>query len=261
MLVRRSLFLLTVFALASLCLFAQEGTKTVKRDPQAIEILTRTANAAGGLQALSAIRDLTESGEITFFWGKDPKGPVVIHSIGATRFRMDATLQEGNLTWLVKDGSGSTKKGEIGPSLLPSPAAINLENLTFPLAYVGTALRDGTTDVSFVGIENRKGASVYRIRVKENLRSGGRTELVTKDLFVDALSFEIAGLEDYPYPMRRSPKSPDGIPRDIEYGDFRTVRDVRVPFSVGTSVHGQQLILIQLNEISFNTNLSDEDFK
>jgi hypothetical protein len=61
--------------------------------------------------------------------------------------------------------------------------------------------------------------------------------------------------------MRRSPKSPDGIPRDIEYGDFRTVRDVRVPFSVGTSVHGQQLILIQLNEISFNTNLSDEDFK
>ena len=67
----RFIFLVALLALAAPPLFPQDGPKsTVKRDAHAIEILTRTVNAAGGLRSLSAVRDITESGEITFYWGE-----------------------------------------------------------------------------------------------------------------------------------------------------------------------------------------------
>jgi hypothetical protein len=180
---------------------------------------------------------------------------------------MDADLPDGKLSWVAKEGKGSKKESGGKAHWLPLPPedAINLGNLTFPLAHIGAAFTDVTTEVSFVGIEKRDGRSLYRIRVKGNLelvKQSSHTDSVTKDMLVDALTFEIVSVEDHPHPTHRSSdKSVDTTPRLVDFGDFRTVSGVRVPFSIRTRVHGQEMLQIRLSGITFNTDLSDQEFR
>lgn len=262
MFVRRSFVLFTIVAVSPF-LSAQEAAKHPKRDAQAVEILTRTVNAAGGRQSLSAVRDMTESGEITFYWGESVNGPVTIHTLGGNHFRMEAELSQGRSTWIVSDGVGSKKNGEkVSP--ISRENAINLCNLTYPVGHAATGLADPATDVSFIRIETREGRSVYRLRLrgKLGLVGDGSPVVVVKDLIVDPLSFDIIGVEDDPYPTYQpGERSSNTMPRQIEFGDFRLVNGVRVPFSITTKLEGQQTLTIQLRQVTFNNNLSISDFR
>ena len=83
-----------------------------------------------------------------------------------------------------------------------------------------------------------------------------------KDLLIDALDFDIVGVEDHPFPTHRLPnsKTVDTTPREIDFADFRVVNGVRIPFSITTKVHDQTMLQIRLWDVHFNTNLSDEQF-
>jgi hypothetical protein len=246
-------------------LFGQHrGTTGLQRDAQSISILARVVGAGGGVEAVAAIRDLTETGEITFYWGDGVKGPVTIHAIGGRRFRMDAELPQGKTTWIVKDGFGS-KKEDDKPVPLSNLQAINLGNLTFPIGQAAAALEDSATEVSLVDTEKREGRSVYRLHLKGQLglvsKSGPRAS-VAKDLIVDASNFEILGVEDMPFGVGlRNGQKVHVPPRQIEYGDFRIVDGVRVPFSIHIKLLGQSTLSIRLSEVSPNSGLNDEDFR
>jgi hypothetical protein len=258
----RSVVFLTVVATCT-SLMGQERPKPPQRDPMLIEVLTRVVNAAGGAQALAAVHGLTESGEITFYWDENIKGPVMIHTLGGNRFRMEADLPQGKRVWVVKDGAGSRKEADQKPVALSYANAINLGNLTFPVAHLAAALADHSADVSLVGIENRGGRSIYRLRLK------GRLDLVGKGtpggpfvkyVIVDAHSFDILAVEDFPYHHNSKGKVSGAAPREIEYGDFRVVDKVQVPFSIDTKLEKERTFSIRLNEVVFNANLTDGDF-
>lgn len=278
MLSRRSMCRIVIFFLCSSCLLfgQQQSLRSPHRDLQSVDILSRVAQAAGGGQALASIRDITESGEITFYWGENVKGPVTIRTLGGNHFRMEADLPQGKSTLIVKDGVGSKTESE---KTIPISRenAINLGNLTYPVGLVAAALADSATDVSFVGIEKREGRSVYRLRIKGQLglvseaRMGGP---VVKDLLINALDFDIVSVEDRPFPVpntsapsnsssrQNSEKKISAPPsREIEFSDFRVIRGVRVPFSVSTKLMGQQMLSLQLREVTFNNNLSASDFQ
>jgi hypothetical protein len=246
-------------------LLCQERPTRPRRDAALLDVLTRTVSASGGAQAVSAVRDLTASGEITFHWGEGVKGPVVIRALGGNHFHMEADLPEGKRTWVVKDGDGSRTEpdGRIVP--ISGENAINFGNLTFPVAHLAVALSDATSDVSLMGIEKREGRSVYRLRLKGQLGLVGKADAnraVTKDVLVDALDFGIVSVQDYPYPVyQRNGQLSDAPPREIEYGDFRVVDGVRIPFSIDTKLQGQRVMSIRVSKVSFNSSLSDEDFK
>jgi hypothetical protein len=233
------------------------------RDAQAIEILARTVQAAGGAQALASVHDLTESGEITFYWGKDVKGPVTIRALGGNHFRMEADLPEGKSTWIVKDGIGAKKDGDMAKSI-SRDNALNLCNLTYPISHVAAGLADPATDVSFIGLEKREDRSVYRLRVKGKLGlvGDGSPASVVKDIIVDALTFDILSVEDHPFrTYKRGGKPSDTAPREIDFADFRTVSGLRVPLSIGTKLQGQRTLSIHLSEVTFNNNLSVNNFE
>lgn len=105
-----------------------------------------------------------------------------------------------------------------------------------------------------------------------------------KDLLIDALNFSILSVEDRPFrtyqargnvadksaesseklsdqPSEPKGKLSDRPPRAIEFGDFRTVNGVLVPFSISTKLMGQETLTIHLSSVVFNSNLSSEDFK
>src|SRR5260370_17444860 len=90
----RSLVFLTAVA-CCMPLLSQEQPTPPRRDPMLLDVLARVVNAAGGAQALAAVHDLTESGEITFHWGEGVKGPVAIRTLSGNRFRMEADPPQG----------------------------------------------------------------------------------------------------------------------------------------------------------------------
>jgi hypothetical protein len=260
----RSVVFLTILASCS-PLLSQEKPKPPQRDPVLLDVLTRVVNTAGGAQALAVVHDLTESGEITFHWGEGVKGPVRIQTLGGNHLRMEADLPEGKRTWLVNDGNGTQKEANQKALPISSENAVNLGNLTFPIAEIAAALGDAKTDISLVGIEKNDGRSVYRLRLKGQLGLSSKpnpTLPVVKDLLIDAFRFSILSVEDRPFRTYEAGGKPSDKPsRAIEYGDFRIVNGVLVPFSISTKLMGQPTMSIHLTRVSFNSNLGAADFE
>src|ERR1700689_676194 len=134
---RRSAVRTIVLAVLSLPVFGQHQEATPpERDAQSIEILRRVVQAAGGLQALAAVHDLTESGKITFHWGEGHTGPVTIRTMGTNHFRMEANLPKGKQTWLVNDGNGTIQKPDQNAIPFSNETTVIGKNLNFPTILV-----------------------------------------------------------------------------------------------------------------------------
>jgi hypothetical protein len=234
------------------------------RDSQSLEILARTVQAAGGYQAIAAVRDITEEGDITFYWNEQVIGPVTIKILGENHFRMDADVSQQKRTWTIRNGVGF--KIEDGKRVsMTSRNAVNLEGLSYPIALVLAALRDVETAVLFMAVEKQGGRSVYRLRLKGRLGLSDKATpigTVSKDLIIDALTYDILEVEDYPYQIyAQGGKVSKVAPRAIEFGDFRSVAGLRIPFSITTKLQKQRTLSIHLNTIQFNSNLSDKEFE
>ncbi len=245
--------------------FAQhQDAKSPDRDPQSLEILARVVQAAGGSQVLAAVRDITEKGEIEFHWGESIKGPVTIQMLGANHFRLDYEVPSRKSALTVKDGFGF-EQSEGKARAISYIRAVNLGSLTFPVAHSVAALADPLTQVSSMDIERQNGRFVYRVRLAGRLglvNDERSIRPVTKELIIDALTYDIVSVEDQPLsPVEKSNRARSKVPqRQIEYGDFRQVNGVRLPFSIKVRVAGQRTMTIRLSQINFNSNLRDEDF-
>jgi len=263
----RALWLMTVSITLSHLASAQLAPSTLsKRDTQAIEILARAEQAAGGMQALASSHYIRETGEITLCRGKEDEqleGPVTIQLSGGSHFRMDADFPEGKWTWIVKDGGGSKEEdGRIIPIF--HKAAINLGDLTYPLGYIAPALADSATDVSFIDVEKLNGRAVYRLQLKGGLGLTSQPksrDTIIKDLLVDVLNFDILAVEDRPFEAHRPGMTPDSPTRTVEFSDFRQVHGIRFAFSIRTKLLGHQVLDIRLNEVELNTSPSQNAFQ
>jgi len=251
-------------AVLSFSLLGQQDAQRPVRDPQSLEIVRRTVQLAGGAQQVLAIHDITEKGELQFHWGRGTKGPVTIKMLGANRFRLDYEVPGHKSTLTVRDGFGFEQMDGKAVSI-SHPRAINLGNLSFPIAHCVAAVADPQTEVSFVGIESRNARSVYRVRLRGHLGlavDARNTRPVTKELIIDALTYDIVSVEDWPISyVGSSDRARSHVAqRQIDYSDFRLVNNVRLPFSIKIRVLGQETMTVLLNNISLNSNLRDDDF-
>jgi hypothetical protein len=247
----------------SLCLFGQGGNSKPSRDPQSIEILRRAVQAAGGEQLLASLQDITEKGEIEFYWNGSVRGPVTIQMMGGSRFRIDYEVAGRKTTSKVKDGFGVDQRGARTVPL-SCLRALSLANLTFPAGNAIAAVQDSSTKVSFVDVEQRNGRSVYRLRISGQLGLAKDRTIspLTKELLIDALNYDIVSIEDKPLsPAENWQRTQSQVAqREIEYQDFRSVDGVRIPFSIRTRVVRQKTMTIRLDQVTFNSNLRDDDF-
>jgi len=245
--------------------YSQQGTqaKTPERDAQSIAILNRVIRAVGGSQSLALIHDITEKGEITFHSDKVSKGPVAIQMLDGCCFRLDAELPDGKTSWLVREGQGSEQRNNERVPMSHLRAA-SLENLSYPVGYAISAIEDRTVSVSFVGVENREGHSTYRIRVGAQLGSNARPTLVgplARDLLVDALTFDVIGVEDLEYLSYQRFGARGPVHHEVDFEDFRAIHGTRLPFRVAAKVGGQETLDIRLDEVTFNSNLQLSAFQ
>jgi len=241
----------------------QTSSITVQRDQQALTVLAQVLKTAGGEAAINAIRDITASGTITYYWaGEEVQGTVTVKGRGTSQFRLDATLAKGVRSWTVNNGIGSIKEPDGTTTPIEHHNTVNAGNLTFPLAHLVAALQDSSTAILYIGLETREGQQVHHLREwkaysPDSDPSGMRSRLTRKDFFVDPDKFVVVGILDMLHPKNRSNQD---SPHEVRFSDYRLTNGVLVPFSITEIGVGQRISTIQFSQITFNSDLRDTDF-
>jgi len=242
----------------------QSATATAaQRDPQALTILNHVLAASGGVTALTGIRDVSATGNVTYYWaGQEVQGTAKAFSRGADQFRLDAALPQGMRSWVVNQGTGALRDVDGTIKQIHSQNAINLGGLTFPLFELLQATRDTSITVQNVGPGQLNGHQVYQIRLQRNLTAtldpmGILSLFSTRDYFIDASIFQLLRVQDTLYPEQTTAQ---GYSHALDFSDYRNVNGVLVPFAIGESSESQLTFSLQLSTVAFNTGLTNSSF-
>jgi hypothetical protein len=230
----------------------------VTKDTQAVDIVTQALNAAGGNAAITAITDYSATGNVTFYLDLDRsvEGSVTVRGKGLNQFRMDANLPSG-VRSEVTDGLTTIKTEDGSVYRLHSQPPLAPARLALPQLQLSTALNGRGLNVSYKGMVEVDGHPAHDIQVQHFLAGtlSQDNDLIayrTADFFVDPSTLQIVMMQDV---------VPNHVIRQIRYSDFRLVNGVSVPFSISSSLHGQNMWLINISEIKFNSGLQDSDFQ
>jgi hypothetical protein len=258
---RPSAFLCLLVLVCPLRLGAQQQPT---RDARALLVLAQSLNAAGGVQAVAAVKDFTATGTITYNWaGQRVEGSVTFRGLGLDDFRLDAVLPGGTRSWAVSNLAGALKETDGTVTSIPLHNAVNLGGLTFPYFAMLAALVDTTTTVTYVGPVQVNGAQAYQVRVARTLGAQGAgaatvEQMTTRDFFVDAGNYLPVAIRDTTHPIRGASEA---YLHGIEFSGYQAVSGLRVPFSIAEKVGGQTIWMARISSVSFNTGLADADFQ
>jgi hypothetical protein len=230
----------------------------VTKDAQAVSVVTQALTAAGGIDAITTISDYLATGSVTYHLDldHDVHGSVTVRGKGLNQFRLDANLPSG-VRSEVTDGLTTIKTEDGQVYRLHSQPPLAPARLALPQLQLRAALRSHGLNLSYKGMVDVDGHPAHDIQVQHFLAGGPNqhgdlSAYRTVDFFVDPSTFQIVMTQD---------TIPKHIVRQIRYSDFRLVRGMSVPFSISASIHGQNMWLINLTEINFNSGLQDSDFQ
>lgn len=261
--VPKTIVLVFLVSFIPIQLNSQQTTAAVKRDQQAVLILTQVLQAAGGPSAVGSIQSFTGLGTITCRWSDgDVEGSAVVRGRGLNQFRLDATVPTGVLSWAVSNGSGQVKT--IGGAVTPIPYhnAVNFGSLILPIAHVSAALNDPATNILYIGAVLVNGHEFQEVRVEPFATEGDPDNLLSKfnakSFFIDSSTFQISRTLNVIHPNGDFTQD---YPHEVDFGNYQQVNGVYVPFSIAEKVAGQDTWTLRLSAISFNSALTDADFQ
>jgi hypothetical protein len=239
--------------------------QTATKDPKAISILMSAIEAAGGVDTVGALKDMSASGSITYFWaGKEVVGSVAIKGLGVDRFRFDATLPDGPVSWVVRGTTGFARDQNGKVSQFPLHKALSADNLMFFIPRLVLWVTDPNIGVQYIGTTSVQGALVHHISIQRAPPSqlAGATaarlsQVMSKDLYIDSTTSLITRIEDQIYPVGTVT---DPLPHVVLFSDYRTVNGIVLPFSADEQIDGVSVSRLALDTVVFNTGLTDSAF-
>lgn len=260
--VRISGFCLAIFWLVCIPASAQTSSTSAVRDPNAVTLLTEAVAAAGGLSAVTGIKDFTGAGSITYFWaGNQVSGSVTVRGLGSW-FRLDAQLPEGMRSWLVTDTQGSIREFDGTTKPIEYADAVSFGSLAFPCARIAAALSDSSFSVSVTGTTIINGRQADIIQIQPTFSSGddpGGTiaRLNTRSYVIDAQTFALMAVRDTLY-------SDDGrerpVPHELLFSNFTQMNGVTVPLAIEEKIDGQPTWTVQLSSMIVNSGIGASVF-
>lgn len=260
---RAAFFTILALSLTS-PLAAQQSATTAHRDPQAVAILYQCLAAAGGIQAISTIQDVTATGTITYNgMDQSPQGHATIKLLGLHRFRLDTLLPDGQHSYVVSKDQTFHKNPDGSTSHMPPQNAIKPASVTFPLFHVLAAVQDTSFNVMYGGLVTHNGQQAHDILLQKFSSTSddveGALSKVTKaHLYIDPTSLNVQAIADRAYGR-------DGESREttheMQFLGYQAVNGIAVPFTVIEVLGGQKLSTIQINQISLNAGLAEKDFQ
>jgi hypothetical protein len=244
-------------------LVGQTPSSGVKRDPQAIEVLQRATQSAGARAALPVIQDFTGTGTIVYYWaGEEVKGDLTVRGRGASQFRIDANLPEGMRSVVMNNGYAKVRETTGEVRLVPSQSTINFGSTILPLPQLAAALKDSSMKITDLGLVTIDGHQEHGVRLQAVFPAKSdpfemRSNLSQKDFFLDPKTFLIVRTSDMAYRPGRT----QGVLHEMVFSDYRRVDGILVPFSIKETIFHQPTSTMQLQDVKFDTGVTDSDFK
>jgi outer membrane lipoprotein-sorting protein len=236
------LFRMTLLALTLFC------SVSISQDSRAVAILKRAQEAAGGVDALSAIRDQIISRGIHSVGG-DISGQQVVKIILPSALRQESALPFGMVTLSLVDGSGEMESPQ-GSMQLSGPQLLQAQGELFRVRE-RLLLADRFPELKLVYLdsvdEDSKPADVLDVTDSESGQS--------VQLWIDRATGEL-------FKTTYDGVALAGAQRlEEHYSDFRSVNGVRTPFAIASRTGDLLLTEIQIEKVLHNTGLTKAELR
>ena len=233
--------------------FAQTQTSSQSpvRDPQALTLLQSSATAMGSVvpSDSTAIGTITtEAGTLT------ENGTITILTRGTDQTSEQIQTPHGAILVYSR---GQASNG----ARLSGQRAMTSQSSFFPLPFIGGALNNSDSSFKYIGIETVNGASAHHIQFWNSFASnptGPRlSEFTTRDIWIDATSYLPLRIS---YVQRAAGGSAPRIAVDVFFASYQNVGGILYPLSIQKSFNGTPSATITIQQVVFNTGLSDSNF-
>ena len=250
---------------------AQQGTTVpaTTKDPQAVSVLSQALNAAGGIAAIQGVTDYTAIGSITVHTGNgnDVQGSVTIIGGPRNQVRADATFSTGTVSWGVSGGipvskleNGTVSKppsGHVASSNFRAFRTPQFANsLAFPYLQLAKVLSSPLYNLSYKGMVQQNGNSVYAVQAQPAFPSSGNTHnrleiAMTVTFLFDPSTYQLLTVQDF---------GERNTVRQLSYSGYVMTNGVLSPMSIAEQFGGQSTWNVQLTQLTFNSGLPDSAF-
>lgn len=229
-----------------------------KRDVQALAVLQASLQAMGGRLP----DDSTAEGTVNLVEGsKTQSGTIRILTRGKDQTFEEIQTADEHRTVTFSRGQAKHSDAE---SVEPSSVelAASSQALDFLLPFLFGALENTDFSFEYVGLEKVEGQEVHHIRLQNTFLSQRRLKdiapLTEKHVWISATSnlpVKVA------YERRAARGAHPSIPLTINFSDYRNIAGILYPFRIEKTFNGSPWAAIVIDQVRFNSNLSDSQFK
>lgn len=235
----------------------QSTTSAVPRDAKATSLLQQSISSMGG----SAPTDSTATGTITYVAGSLAEtGTVEILTRGTGQTLEQIVTPHVNRTIVYSQFQASvTNGGTTQP--LPLESVATSQTADFPLPFLVGMYNNPDIAIQYVGEDVLNGVSVQHLRLWNTFNSQpflqSLAPLTTRDIWLDSTSSLPTQVA---YECRATTNVNVTIPVSVSYSSYQTVGGSAYPSSITISVNGTPSITATIQNIKFNTGVTDSNF-
>ncbi len=252
----KTLAALAIWAFTSLSVAPTSAVQTVsvQRDAQAVLFIQQAVTAMGG----SVPADSTATGNLALLAGSlSETGTFQIMTRGTdqTAEVLQTSSVSKSVIYSRLRASETAVPGKIGLQW-----AITAQSPSFPLPFLIAALQNSDTAFQYLGQESLNNLAAQHIRVWNTFSSqpalAGVAKFSVQDIWLDASSQLPLKISC----QRRHTASADTFLVETFFSDYRNVSGYLYPFSIKKSLNGGPWLAMSVQNVAFNTGLSDNDF-
>ena len=224
------------------------GVIAQAQDVRALQVLGRAQTAAGGTEALAAVKDMIVARDIQAVGG-GMSGRQVVKFLLPAAMRQESSLPFGPVVVSLVDGAGSIDSSQ-GKSALVGPQLTQAQGELFRVRE-RLLLADSRPDwtVSYVGSSLDSGREADILEVSDP-KSSQRIQL-----WIDQKTGEFYRSSFAAVAIVGSQQL------DEFYSDFRAVNGVQTPFRIDVSTAGRALSEIHIEKVLHNTGLTKTELR
>lgn len=224
------------------------GVIAQAQDSRALQILGRAQAAAGGTEALAAVKDMIVTRDIRAVGG-GMSGRQVVKFLLHAAMRQESSLPFGQVVVSLVDGAGSIDSPQ-GKSALVGPQLTQAQGELFRVRerlLLADSLPDWTVSYLESSVDSGREADVLEV---SDPKSSQRVRL-----WIDKKTGEF-------YRSSFAAVAIVGAQQlDEFYSDFRAVNGIQTPFRIDVSTAGRALTEIHIEKVLHNTGLTKSELR
>jgi hypothetical protein len=236
---------------------SQQAVPPVSRDPQALALLQRSVQVMGG----AAPSDSVATGNVTIVAGSQTStGTIRILTRGTNQSSEQITLPQSTYSVTYSQGLADETINSATTSI-STERTVTSQSVCFPLPFLAAALANPDDSIQYVALETVGEQSLQHLRIQNTFASQPILQqfaaLATFDVWLDATTALPLRIS---FVRRNASGAAPRIPVDAYFASYQTTSGIAYPSQIKISFNGTPWTTIAINNVSFNTGLTDSNF-